>query len=191
LSLFAFHVAKMLHLDPVLLCLVAGFFVENFTRQGERFLENLEHTFSVVFVIFFTVAGAKLNLTALATVWPIAILFVILRMVSLYAGTQLGAKLSNASPEVARLTWLGLIPQAGVALGLVIIVEQAFPGWGADLATIIVAMIGIHETLGPLAFRLALSMSGEMNREQITHDQKMLQEWDASTSPEMNPNAIW
>ncbi|HMZ80719.1 MAG TPA: hypothetical protein PLL06_13535, partial [Acidobacteriota bacterium] len=101
------------------------------------------------------------------------------------------AKLSNASPEVARLTWLGLIPQAGVALGLVIIVEQTFPGWGADLATIIVAMIGIHETLGPLAFRLALSMSGEMNREQITHDQKMLQEWDASTSPEMNPNAIW
>src|SRR5205809_516120 len=58
--------------------------------------------------------------------------------------------------------WLGLISQAGMALGLAQLARRAFPEWGVSLETLIVAMIGVHEVAGPICFRTALVRAGEV-----------------------------
>ena len=65
-------------------------------------------------------------------------------------------------PVLAREGWLGLISQAGVELGLAAVARRAFPEWGVSLETLIVAMIGVHELVGPICFRRALRLAGEL-----------------------------
>jgi hypothetical protein len=63
---------------------------------------------------------------------------------------------------LAREGWLGLVPQAGSALGLAQVARRAFPEWGVSLETLVVAMIGVHEVVGPICFRRALRRAGEI-----------------------------
>ena len=58
--------------------------------------------------------------------------------------------------------WLGLISQAGVTFGLAAAARRAFPEWGVSLEALVVAMIGVHEILGPLCFQRALRLTGEV-----------------------------
>src|SRR2546422_307123 len=69
---------------------------------------------------------------------------------------------SSVTPVLARHGWLGLISQAGMALGLAQLARRAFPEWGVSLETLIVAMIGVHEVAGPICFRTALVRAGEV-----------------------------
>ena len=59
---------------------------------------------------------------------------------------------------------MGLVSQAGVTLGLAIIVATEFPGWGVRLQALIVALIAMHEMVGPILFRAALLRAGEVGR---------------------------
>jgi hypothetical protein len=59
---------------------------------------------------------------------------------------------------------MGLVSQAGVTLGLTLIVAAEFPAWGATLQTLMVALIAIHELIGPVLFRTALAKAGEVGR---------------------------
>jgi Kef-type K+ transport system membrane component KefB len=188
IALFSYQIATALQLEAILLCLMSGFFVENFTKQGETFIQNVERTFGIVFVIFFTVAGAKLNLAALSAMWYIALGLVAVRVTAIWLGVRVGATLSKAPDTVRKHTWTGLVPQAGVALGFAVIVEQKFPGWGPHLGTILVSMIGLNETVGPILYRIGLSLAGELNRGQIQHDRQMLQDWN---KPAAEENGIW
>jgi hypothetical protein len=63
---------------------------------------------------------------------------------------------------VASWAWLGLISQAGVALGLATIVAERLPGIGAAIQLITVGVIAVNETVGPVLFRMALSRAGEL-----------------------------
>jgi hypothetical protein len=59
---------------------------------------------------------------------------------------------------------MGLVSQAGVPLGLTTIVASEFPGWGTSVQTLLVAMIALHELVGPMLFRTALAQAGEIGR---------------------------
>jgi hypothetical protein len=65
------------------------------------------------------------------------------------------------SGDLARDAWLGLISQAGLALGLAAVARRAFPEWGVSLAALIVAQIAIHAAVGPVCLRAALVRAGE------------------------------
>jgi hypothetical protein len=59
---------------------------------------------------------------------------------------------------------MGLISQAGVTLGIAIIIASEFPGWGVAVQTLVVAMIALHELVGPILFKAALVRAGEVGR---------------------------
>jgi hypothetical protein len=61
---------------------------------------------------------------------------------------------------MAQDGWLGLFSQAGVALGLASVVRRAFPEWGVSLEAFVLAMIGVHEVLGPVFLKRALQRGG-------------------------------
>jgi hypothetical protein len=71
---------------------------------------------------------------------------------------------SNAPREISGLVWMGLVSQAGVTLGLTTIVAGEFSDWGGRVQTLMVALIALHELVGPVLFRSALARAGEIGK---------------------------
>lgn len=166
------QLASALHLEALLVALTAGVWVENFSRargkasgaHGESLIHSIERLSTPIYALFFAAAGAKVDLGALAAMWPLALLLAGVRALCVYTGTRIGTKLSGAEPEVVRYAWLGFISQAGVTLALSAIVAREFPTWGGEIQVLIVAMIALHEFVGPIGFQFALRRSGECNK---------------------------
>ena len=156
-------VANLLHLEVLLLSLVAGFFLENISPvHGEPFVRALEANSLPVYAIFFALAGASIHLGELARLWPFVVVFVVVRALAIFGGTWLGARITGSEPEVRRYAWLGFVSQAGVTLGMVVIAARSFPEWGAELQTLFVAMVALHELVGPVLLQTGLTRAGEV-----------------------------
>lgn len=155
--------ANAFHLETLLVSLSAGVWVENFSRaKGEDLIKGIERLSLPVYALFFAAAGAKVNLDALATLWPFALLLSGTRALCVWAGTGLGTYLAGSEPMVKRYAWFGFVSQAGVTLALSTIVARTFPDWGLDIQAVIIAMIAIHELVGPIGFQYALKRAGEV-----------------------------
>lgn len=149
-----------LHLSPLLIALAAGALIANLDPgQSNRMHGAIEHAGLPVFALFFAIAGADLHLDALVVVGPVAVVLVLVRGGAIVAACK--RLLPAEDPRYRSLIWMGLISQAGVTFGLASIVARTFPGFGADIQTLIVAMVTIHELVGPLLMRRALLRSGE------------------------------
>ncbi|RMG50289.1 MAG: cation:proton antiporter [Acidobacteria bacterium] len=153
--------AHWLELEAILMFMVAGFVVENFSSHGQELIETIERASLPVYVVFFAIAGAGINLPVLRQTLLIASILVAVRLLTTYLGTFLGSALAGDPPQVRRYAWMGFITQAGVSLGLATIVEQTFPTWGPHFKTLIVATIAMNLIIGPIAFKVALDRSGE------------------------------
>lgn len=158
-------VASVLHLEVLLLSLAAGFFLENIApERADPFVEAVELNSLPLYALFFALAGASLHMDELVRLWPFALLLVGVRAVAVFGGTWAGARLAGAEPEVRRYAWLGFISQAGVTLGMVVIAARAFPEWGEELRTLFVAMVAIHELVGPILLQYGLRKAGETGK---------------------------
>jgi Kef-type K+ transport system membrane component KefB len=144
--------------------LTAGFVAENLSPSdaGEALRDAMERSASPVFIVFFALAGASMALADLSTLWPLVIPIVLVRLLALWGGTRLGGRWGRASPVERRLVWLGLVSQAGVAIGLATIVAEAYPARGPQIQTLFLAVMAVNQTLGPILFRYALDRSGEL-----------------------------
>jgi len=156
-------VARLTHLETLIMALAAGFYLENFAPvESERLRRELKRGSVPVYVAFFALAGAGLRIGVLADLWPWILLLVGLRVVGLRYGMLWAGRDPSVTPALAREGWLGLISQGGMALGLAQLARRAFPEWGVSLETLIVAMIGVHELAGPICFRTALVRTGDI-----------------------------
>ncbi len=160
------HVAgQHVHLEPLLMALSAGLLMQNlWPRKSEPLFHSIEQMSLPVYCLFFGLAGAKVDLGAFAAMWYVALGLVALRAACVWAGVTAGCKLAGIGGEWTGRLWLGMIPQAGVTLVLITLISKAFEadfGWGRELASILIAMLVVHETLGPIGFRWALVRSGE------------------------------
>jgi hypothetical protein len=115
-----------------------------------------------VLIVFFAAAGASLDLDALRAIGLIALGLGTVRLLLIRSGTRLGVRLGGVEPELGHLAWMGLISQAGVTLGLTMIVASEFPPWGATLQTLVLGLIALHQLVGPVLFRHALARAGEI-----------------------------
>jgi Kef-type K+ transport system membrane component KefB len=162
----AAEVARLAQLETLIVALAAGFYLENFAPvEAERLRRELKRGSLPVYVAFFALTGAGLRVGVLADLWPWILLLVGLRLVGLRYGLLWAGRHPSVTPALARHGWLGLISQAGMALGLAQLARRAFPEWGVSLETLIVAMIGVHEVAGPICFRTALVRAGEITEE--------------------------
>lgn len=153
--------AETLHVELLLTAVGAGFVIENFSEEGDSLIHAIEANALVVFAIFFALAGAALNLRTLAEYWPLALGVVLARGLLTWAGSRLGARVGRSAPEVARWSWMGLISQAGVTLGLSVLVADALPGPGQVFAAVTTAVIIVHLLAGPILLKVALERTGE------------------------------
>lgn len=160
-AFMAVHLGEWLDLESILIAMAAGFYVQNFSRQGRRLLHALEANSLPVYAVFFAVAGADLDITVLKTAWLVATAIILMRVLALWVSTYLGARLVGDPPVIRRYAWMGFLAKAGVTLGIANIIRERFPVWGLQVATVIIAMIAVNQLVGPPAFRWALVKAGE------------------------------
>lgn len=150
------------HFDTLLLFVAAGFIVANVSAQGGKLLAGVSQGGRVVYVLFFANAGAHLDLGLLSRLWPVALGLVAIRIVATAMATVAGARLARDPPAIVRYGWMPLVSQAGVTIGMAVIVANAFPSFGEDFRGLAIAVVGINETIGPILFKTALEWAREV-----------------------------
>lgn len=152
---------RYIHIDPLLSFLTAGFVVQNLTLQGDKLLHAVEQTSGVVFTVFFATAGAHLDLPLLRQLWPIALALCTARAVIVLATARWASRIARDEPVLRRWSWSPLISQAGLTLGLSVVIVRAFPEFGEGFRSLVIACVALNEMVGPVLFKLALDRSGE------------------------------
>jgi Kef-type K+ transport system membrane component KefB len=154
-----------LHLDPLLMCLAAGLFLENLTDiQGAQLIHDIESASMPVFAVFFAVAGAGLHWDIFRKVAVIAIILAAVRAVALLLAARVGMAMGRVPSEHRGTIPFGLLSQSGIAIGLSVLVEKHFAGWGKGASTCLFGAVMLNEMIGPVLFRNALMKSGEAGR---------------------------
>jgi hypothetical protein len=164
IAFFGAEIARLAHVETLLALLTTGFVMENVSRHGEgaALRHAMERSAAPVFVVFFALAGAHMAIAEIRALWPLIIPIVLVRIGAIWFGTRIGYRWARMEPAHGRLVWMGLISQAGVAIGLATVVGQVYPVRGALVQTLFLAVIAINETIGPILFRHALVRSGEI-----------------------------
>ncbi len=148
-------------LEPLLICLVGSFYVINYTAYRAEFLQILHDISPAIYVIFFTLTGAALQLDVLAQAWVIALALFLVRLVGIFTGSFFGGMAAGAPAKHNRVSWMAYMTQAGVGLGLAKEIGIEFPVLGPDFATMIIAMIVLSQFVGPPLFKWAVNYVGE------------------------------
>ena len=162
-----FGLSELLHylqFDQLLTFLVAGFVVQNLTGQGEKLVQAIEKTGSVVYVVFFATAGAHLDVPLLRTLWPVALTLAGSRAFFTWFASRLSARLAKDPPVLRAWGWSSLVSQAGITLGLSVAVEREFPSFGTGFRALAIATVALNEVVGPILFKLALDRAGEASK---------------------------
>lgn len=149
------------YIEPLLICLIGGFMITNFTRHRDEFEALLHDVSPMVYVAFFTLTGISLKLDILLQTLPFAVALFLVRMAGIYGGTFLGSRMANESETFKKYAWLAFITQAGIALGLAREVSVQFPSLGTAFATLIISVIVLNEIFGPMLLKIALKRAGE------------------------------
>lgn len=145
-----------IHFEPLLIAITAGFYVQNYSKEGPHFIETIENFALPVYVLFFAMSGVIVNIDIMINMIWIALIIVSLRMFLLSAASYSSGLITGDNPEYRKVYGLGFITQAGVSLGLANEVMRRFPEWGETLGTLIIAIINLNQIVGPITFKYAL-----------------------------------
>jgi Kef-type K+ transport system membrane component KefB len=163
-AFFSYQISHNYGYHPLLICLVAGFLAENFSAQGKLLISAIEKSSIPVYVVFFAISGASLNLGALRQTWLLALICVVWRGALKFLGTFIGAKVTGEEMGIQKWAWSGFISQAGVALGMVIVVDAAFPEWGDEFMALVLAVVAINQIIGPVFLQKLLVKAKEAGK---------------------------
>lgn len=149
--------SEILHLKPLLVFIAAGFTVNNFSRYGHDLHKPLSLLALPVFIVFFTTAGANLDLEALWAVLPVAAILFAARLLMFFVSAEVGGRLAKDTPRFRRRIWLGFVSQGGVALGLLLIAQDGLAPLSEPMGQIAIALIALNLLIGPAILRPTLT----------------------------------
>ena len=164
--------ASMFHLSLILVNMGIGFVLANTSKQSTLMGVNdqLKSLMPLLFILFFFLAGAHLNFASLPALGIIGVAYIIGRSAGKIGGAWLGAYIGGATKTIRNNLGLGLLSQAGVAIGLSLLVAQEFASIdspeahaiAASVVTTITATCIFFEIVGPITARIALKNAGEI-----------------------------
>lgn len=170
-----------LHLSLILTNMIMGMVIVN--TQSNSLVMRIQGRLSVLlpllFILFFTIAGANLHINALPSLGLIGLVYVLARSAGLIGGSRLGARLGKADPMIRNYVGLGILSQAGVAIGLSLMIKQNLKNagplidasssmhtgeqLGGIIITTITATCIFFEIIGPILTKYALKKAGEIS----------------------------
>ncbi len=148
--------ALALEVSFLLAGMVCGATVVNLAHHHQRPFHEIERVEWPFLLLFFVMAGASLQLDDLMGVGAVGAGYVVLRFVGRIIGGWLGGRLAGLPGEESRMTGFALMPQAGVAIGMALVVAERFPGFGNQVLAITIASTIVFELFGPLMTQYAL-----------------------------------
>lgn len=155
-------IAERVGLPPVAVLLPAGIIAANAVGEGEKLVREVAKLSTPLYLVYFTMFGARLRVDHIVALAPFALALVALRMLAIRLGVAAGARASNADTTTVRFGWGGFVPQSGVVIGLVGLLGNDLGEAGAALAALVLAAVGLNELIGPVLFRLTLGRAGEL-----------------------------
>lgn len=155
-------IALYLHFPVLLANIFLGMVLVNLRRENVRFFEVFRRVDSPLYLFFFVLAGIHLEINLLGKLALMAVAYFAFRIAGKLLGASLGGYLSRAPRSVRKYLGFGLIPQAGVALGLALIAKAEFSPQGRIVFTTIIITTIVYELIGPFFTKFALSKAGEI-----------------------------
>jgi Kef-type K+ transport system membrane component KefB len=169
--LIATGISAWLHLSYILTNMVMGIVIVNTQRHAliQMMRDELTEFMPLLFILFFVLAGANLQVAALPALGLLGLVYVFCRSAGLMGGAWFGAAAGRAEKKIRRYLGMGILSQAGVAIGLALIVKQEFSSLGprgayigATVITSITATSILFELIGPILTKIGLEKAGEI-----------------------------
>ena len=167
-------------LSSLLTCMMAGAIYTNFVKESGRTLDVMDRFTSPVYMMFFVISGASLDLTIFfngdgLVVVLIALTYLVFRVIGKWSGAYVGATITRCEPQVKKYLGFALVPQAGVAIGLSTTAYKLFSQYsdpymqktGALILAIVLTSTLVYELVGPMVAKFALKKAHEIPEENL------------------------
>ncbi len=145
--------------------------------HGRHIRYTIEQAGPVIYVLFFTLVGARFQIKLLPSMGLLGVAYILLRSGGKFLGAWLGGTVGRAEPVVRNNLGLGLLSQAGVAIGLALASSRRFSSFGAEgealgalVINVITATTFVVQIAGPICVKWAISRAGEIGRAALEHD---------------------
>ena len=150
--------------SPLLVCMMCGTIFCNMCDFSEEIMYRTDRWTAPVFVLFFVLSGAELDLRVFQNlaVVGIGLVYIITRSAGKIFGAQFSAKAVHCDHNICKYLGITLLPQAGVALGMSVTVAAQFGAEGAIIRNITLFSVLIYELVGPIMTKIALTAAGEI-----------------------------
>ncbi len=165
--LLGIGLSKTIGISHLMVCLIIGAITNNLSMMHRLVYAELRQTEMPFYIAFFVLSGASLHVDQLPHLGLLGMAYLIFRPVGKYLGSYLAGKKFAADKQVTNYLGLALLPQAGVAIGMVLIVRDSFPDLGQIVGTVILSSIIIYEGIGPYLTRLSLARAGEIHLQEF------------------------
>ncbi|MDY0345489.1 MAG: cation:proton antiporter [Bacilli bacterium] len=153
-------------LSPLLLCMMIGAVFANMRRDSNMVIEGVDRWTPPLFMFFFILSGAELDVSVIITVGIVGIVYIVARSVGKYFGAYLGALTVKSEKSIRHYLGFTLLPQAGVAIGMAKVVSDEMPhDIGVKIVTVVLCSVLFFELVGPIITKLALMRAGEIVKE--------------------------
>ena len=150
--------------SSLLVCMMCGTIFCNLCDFSEEIMHKTERWTGPVYVLFFVISGAELDLRVFAdlAVVGIGLMYIATRSAGKIFGASVSAKMVKCEPSICKYLGITLLPQAGVALGMSVTVAAEFGAEGAMIRNIVLFSVLIYELVGPLLTKMALTAAGDI-----------------------------
>ena len=127
-------------------------------------MEKADAWTAPLYVLFFVISGAELELDVFAdlSVVGIGLVYILFRSLGKYVGAYGSCKTTGCDEKVTKYLGVTLLPQAGVALGMCVSAQELGAADGLLVRNIVLFSVLIYELVGPLLTKWALTRSGDI-----------------------------
>jgi len=173
LSMADFHVAGVhCGFSLLLVCMMTGTVFCNICDFSEELMNRVDGWTAPLFVLFFVLSGAELNLKILSNpvVLLIGVVYIISRSLGKYVGAYSSCAMTQCSDKIKKHLGITLLPQAGVALGMALTAQQLADG--EVVRSVVLFSVLVYELVGPTLTKRSLIAAGEIQVEGKTSARK-------------------
>ena len=152
------------HMSSLLICMMVGAAFTNARKDAVVILDGQERWTPPLFMLFFVISGATLDLTIIPYIGVIGVVYIIFRSLGKYFGAFLGGVVTKADKNVKNFLGITLLPQAGVAIGMAQTVagEPNLQQISQSIVTVVLCATLVYELIGPLLTKICLVKAGEI-----------------------------
>jgi Kef-type K+ transport system membrane component KefB len=161
---FGTSIASILNLSPLLLCMSMGATLINKSKSAESIFKLADSVTAPIYLMFFVVSGAELDISILPKIGMVGLIYIVSRVVGKVLGASIGATIMKAPKVVKKYIGFALIPQAGVAIGLMLVAAKALPEFSQTIRAVVLSATLVYELIGPISTKIALTKAKEISK---------------------------